>query len=250
MRQTIPARFLFNQPDATALTSQGYNTIKYVCDNPGDPLLLVWFYPQKNYQDPQSDYAGTQVVTVACGSTTGISGQSFAKLPFRPAAFIFSARRAAAATNRPDLMATKIPSQAPSKTTSNRCKLSTSLSPSDKLKIISDYGVILHTTQNPNHSGTCSAPLFAEPGQKQACFNISAIQAETQPPSLTSSTTQKQPPRLPHYLATARYSIANPGDGKADHMWARTTKLSPPSRTPKIMATKFPKHKPIKIQLR
>ncbi|MDP3882975.1 MAG: pilin [Candidatus Staskawiczbacteria bacterium] len=71
---------------ASETIKEGYKNIRYCCNAPNDsgkcpggdgPTLLVWIFPQKNFQGNDTNFSGVNIQRVTCGGESSVGNGSF-----------------------------------------------------------------------------------------------------------------------------------------------------------------------------
>ncbi len=143
----------------------GYNQIFYKCSNINSPALLIWKFPQKNFEG----YQNAVVVRKTCDSLENISGIGSFKMAFETPGVYYclggcSGDMCSGYMSEANLSSGQLP--APFK---------------DNIKsvmVVNDiandirYGTIFHDTDDPTRGGFCSLAFFSpDTGKQRACFN-------------------------------------------------------------------------------
>lgn len=131
----------------------GYNQIFYKCSNMNSPALLIWKFPQKNFEG----YQGAVVVRKTCNSLEPIGGIGSFKMAFETPGVYFclggcSGDMCSGYMSEANISSGQVPEPFRDNTKS--------------IMVVNDvnndirYGAMFHDSEDPTRGGFCSLPLF------------------------------------------------------------------------------------------
>ena len=137
---------------------EGYNTIVYKCAaNSYSPTLLIWTFPNINFQGNDANYSGAQVQRLGCEGQLGIAGFGSFRMAFQTPGIYYCLGGCTGDWCSGFMSGANVASGQLSEPFKNNVK---------SIVIVNDisssirYGVIFHGVNDPTRGGSCSHPLL------------------------------------------------------------------------------------------
>jgi len=150
--------------------SNGYNKIYYKCTNQQTaPALLIWKFPQPNFQGNDKNYTGVTVVRKKCGEMEPVGGFGSFKMAFETAGVYYFL--GGDCTGLMSEANTTTQNKIPSPFTGNI----------KSVRFVNDpdnydyYGAIFHSIPNTSKGSECTSPMVVGHNTTSAqntCFNL------------------------------------------------------------------------------
>jgi len=151
----------------TSNIPKGYRQLAYRCSN--GPILLIWKFPNTNFEGNDQYYNGVTVVRKKCGEVESLAGVGSFKTTFEtPGIYYCMGECSNNMCSGYMSESTSSSGELPSPFKNNLKSIRIINNPADDVH----YGIIFHSTNDPTVAGSCSQPLFSIDTNKDIeCFN-------------------------------------------------------------------------------
>lgn len=160
------------EADSTYAQGIGYHQLKYTCLGGTGTPIVIWFYPDKYFQDQDSFYSNTTTKIVPCGDYTDIQGKSF-RISFLNPGVYFFLKSGCQGYMSESLITSQGPISVPfqgnvkSMWIVNGIDMVTSTFTGKKFDLGTKYGIIFHNNLNLNSVAQCSRIIIDEDNSNQ-----------------------------------------------------------------------------------
>jgi len=140
-------------PDTSEIIREGYSEIKYICRNKNEPAILVWFFPAPGLEAGNENLNGVRVERVECDGSVGLgeSGQSLRWDFEREGVYFCLGQCSESGTVCNGYMSNA--------NISSLQYIEYPFNATKSLRIVGDYGAILHQVPNFEKVGGCTKPI-------------------------------------------------------------------------------------------